>query len=152
MTPKAIVALANGCPGLTSITLSEWADSTMTAELAALADKCPDLTHIDLSYCECINTAALNTLATGFPNLRSVDLCSCDAVTDLTVAALVKGCLFMTSFISLHLGNDFPRTMVPIGEFIQVPIKMLANFFFGCGNKTKTHPIAHQAGCGANDK
>jgi hypothetical protein len=48
----------------------------------------------------------------------------------------------MTCFILSHLLDDRPRACIVMGKVAQVGFQMLANLFFGFGNKAKADLIA----------
>jgi hypothetical protein len=60
--------------------------------MIALAQGCPLLSSIDLSYCQSITDAGIVALAQGCPQLRDVELQSCTAITHISIIALMRGC------------------------------------------------------------
>ena len=60
--------------------------------MVALAEHCPGLTSVDLRYCGRLTDAAVMALAEHCSGLSSVDLECCSYPTDVTVGALAEHC------------------------------------------------------------
>ena len=86
-----ILALANGCPGLTNINVSSCGVLT-DAAIIALANGCPGLTNVNLTSCKNVTDATIIALVNGCPGLSDLDLTSCINVTDAAIVALANRC------------------------------------------------------------
>ena len=89
ITDAAVLALAKGCPNLTTINLYGCRNIT-DAAVVALAEHCPNLTKSFLFSCANITDAAVIALAKHCRNLTTINLGGCDNITKKAKAALRK--------------------------------------------------------------
>ena len=100
VTDASVTALAQHCPGLTTIGLWDCSNITDTS-VTALAQNCPGLTEIYLRYCSNITDASVTALAQHCPVLTYINLVNCSNITDTSVTALAQYCPGLTT-INLH--------------------------------------------------
>ena len=97
VTDAAVIALANGCPGLSSANLGRCYNLT-DAAIIALANGCPALSTVNLRCCSNLTDASIIALATGCPRLSSVHLYYCSKVTAEAQAAMQAICCNVTIY------------------------------------------------------
>jgi F-box and leucine-rich repeat protein 2/20 len=85
-----IVALAEGCPKLESISITDMVGLT-DAGVKAFGN-CSLLEFVDFSSCQRINGTGMLALGKGCPLIRSVDLACCNNLADKALIGLGKGC------------------------------------------------------------
>ena len=86
-------AIANVCPGLTSISLARCYNLSDRGIVLTL-QTVPSLTHLDVTYCGEVTDASLVAMSY-CPRLISVHFASCYRVTDSGVEALASHCRYL---------------------------------------------------------
>lgn len=88
-TSVAINALAEHCPNIQVIDLSNWKN---IRDMVVLAKRCNGIQEINLSYCHLISDNTVVALAENCPNIHTINLDVCDHITDRAVVALAENC------------------------------------------------------------
>jgi hypothetical protein len=109
VTDIGLIAVANGCPLLQNLCLSECKAITDTSVIR-VAEQCPLLKSVILSYCTddlhgdaTLSDASLFAFALHSLNLESLDLDFVENVTNTGMTAVVEGCLKLRM---LNVGNN----------------------------------------------
>ena len=97
------IALAERCPGLTNVSLTNCTRLTDEA-LIELAGRCPALTDVDVSYCWNLSDAAIIGLAERCPALTNVNVTFCRSLTDAALIRLADCCPALVN-ITRHQHN-----------------------------------------------
>jgi F-box/leucine-rich repeat protein 2/20 len=93
LTDAAVLAVAEGLPGLTHLGSIEAITSSAVETLVA---KCPRLKLIELSYCPNISDVTLMTILEQCPKLTVLYVNGCPDVTGIGVALVAKMCPKLT--------------------------------------------------------
>eukprot|EP00939_MAST-03C_sp_MAST-3C-sp1_P001877 g1877.t1 len=116
ITDKGLEIVANQCPNLLSISLTELQVSDQgirglvekckklqrvclyqcrrigDTAVAAIAKYCPDLEDLDIQYCPRVTDASMKLVASSCPQLRDLKIRNCEKVTDAFLEVLVSNC------------------------------------------------------------
>jgi len=99
-TDEIVIAIAEHCPGLTKVYLSQchaWSHHGATCGVTddgiiALAENCPGLTKVDLSECDAVTDDGIIALAENCPGLTIIGLPANRHNTDTAIIALWLNC------------------------------------------------------------
>ena len=91
--------------------------------ILAIANSCPLLSNIELSECKKITDIGISAIAHGCPLLSSINLEDCDEITDIGISSLVmhcrflsmidvEGCLHISRGFIIDLGSDHPKLRI----------------------------------------
>ena len=110
----AVMAMASGCPQLTTLDLCN-CDNITDAAVVAVASKCKQLTRFDLRGCSKITDAAVLAVASGCKLLTTLNLAYCSNITDAAVVAVASGCpqLSSLSLFGCHKITQAAKSSIP---------------------------------------
>ena len=110
-----IIALADGCPALTSVNMSGLYNDLTDAAIIALAKGCPALINVDVRNCSTLTDAAIIGLAVRCPALTAIKVSQCNKLTDVAIIALADGCPALINVSSIH-SNQTDAAMIALAN------------------------------------
>ena len=124
----AVMAMASGCPQLTTLDLCN-CDNITDAAVAAVASGCKQLTTLDLGCCDNITDAAVVAVASGCKQLTTLKLEDCSKITDAAVVAVASACKQLTRLNLSGCSNITDEAVVAVAS----GCKQLSSLrLFGC--------------------
>ncbi|XP_055619575.1 protein AMN1 homolog [Toxorhynchites rutilus septentrionalis] len=111
ITDRTLLSLAEKCPNLRSLTLSQGEYRFTRIGLDAVARSLPKLEQISIKKCAQVNDEFVSRLAYNCPNLDLVDLDSCFNVTDISADAIKYLKLTKLNLSRTRISDEFLRTI-----------------------------------------
>jgi len=116
-----IVALAQGCPDLSSLDLRDTEVSDVS--LKAIGDGCAHLKELNIDHCTSITDAAILDLAAGCRELVSLSCLGCESLTEEGLLRLEPQCILLdVNGILQVIHIDIVNRLVPLIDLYRFEI------------------------------